>query len=81
MRRFYIGYRLVPPDPLKMQNGTYKGSLTLTVGANQDLDFGNGNYSDSTLTVNFSLKVQHQIKVEFPPGGDKVVLLPPWRME
>ena len=77
MRRFYIGYRLVPPDPLKMQNGTYKGSLTLTVGANQDLDFGNGNYSDSTLTVNFSLKVQHQIKVEFPPGGDKVVLLPP----
>lgn len=77
MRRFYIGYRLVPPDPLKMQNGTYKGSLTLTVGANQDLDFGNGNYSDSTLIVNFSLKVQHQIKVEFPAGSDKVVLQPP----
>lgn len=77
MRRFYIGYRLAPPDPLKMQNGTYKGSLTLTVGANQDLDFGNGNYSDSTLTVNFSLKVQHQIKVEFPAGSDKVVLQPP----
>lgn len=77
MRRFYIGYRLVPPDPLKMQNGTYKGSLTLTVGANQDLDFGNGTYSDSTLTVNFSLKVQHQIKVEFPAGSDKVILYPP----
>lgn len=77
MRRFYIGYRLVPPDPLKMQNGTYKGSLTLTVGANQDLDFGNGTYSDSTLIVNFSLKVQHQIKVEFPAGSDKVVLQPP----
>ncbi|MDQ1886649.1 hypothetical protein RA180_21910 [Aeromonas salmonicida] len=77
MRRFYIGYRLVPPDPLKMQNGTYKGSLTLTVGANQDLDFGNGNYSDSTLIVNFSLKVQHQMKVEFPAGSDKVVLQPP----
>jgi hypothetical protein len=77
LNRIYLGYKLDAPDPLKMENGVYKGSLVLSIGQNKDLDFGNGTYSDNQLTINFTMTVRHQIKIEFPPGGDKVVLLPP----
>ncbi|MCH7376598.1 hypothetical protein MM182_14665 [Aeromonas sp. MR19] len=77
LKKIYLGYKLKAPDPLKMENGVYKGSLVLSIGRNKDLDFGNGTYSDSQLTINFTMKVRHQIKIDFPPGGDKVVLLPP----
>ncbi|MFB0767878.1 hypothetical protein ACEU5N_09380 [Aeromonas salmonicida] len=77
LSRIYIGYKLRAPDPLKMENGVYKGRLVLSIGRNKDLDFGNGTYSDNQLTINFTMTVRHQIKVEFPPGSDKVVLQPP----
>ncbi|WP_415775504.1 hypothetical protein ACMYQ1_20635 [Shewanella oncorhynchi] len=77
LRRIYIGYKLQPPDPLKMENGTYKGSLTLSLGRNKDLDFGNATYSDSNVTIEFTLRVTHQLKVEFPAGSNKVILQPP----
>ncbi|MBS0042540.1 hypothetical protein KFE26_09540 [Shewanella sp. M16] len=77
LRRIYIGYKLQPPDPLKMENGTYKGSLTLSLGRNKDLDFGDATYSDSNVTIEFTLRVTHQLKVEFPAGSNKVILQPP----
>lgn len=77
IRRIYIGYKLQPPDPLKMENGTYKGSLTLSLGRNKDLDFGDATYSDSTVTIEFTLRVTHQLKVDFPAGSNKVILQPP----
>ncbi|HEH9419578.1 TPA: hypothetical protein SIA31_003666 [Aeromonas sobria] len=77
LSNIYLGYKLQAPDPLKMENGVYKGSLVLSIGRNKDLDFGNGTYSDNQLTINFTMTVRHQIKVEFPPGGDQVVLQPP----
>jgi hypothetical protein len=77
LSKIYLGYKLHAPDPLKMENGVYKGSLVLSIGRNKDLDFGNGTYSDNQLTINFTMTVRHQIKMEFPPGGDKVVLQPP----
>lgn len=77
LRRIYIGYKLQPPDPLKMENGTYKGSLTLNLGHNKDLDFGDATYSDSNVTIEFTLRVTHQLKVEFPAGSNKVILQPP----
>ncbi|MCU7962953.1 hypothetical protein L5M28_10265 [Shewanella sp. SW32] len=77
IQRIYIGYKLQPPDPLKMENGTYKGSLTLSLGRNKDLDFGDATYSDSNVTIEFSLRVTHQLKVEFPAGSNKVILQPP----
>ncbi|MFM1661844.1 hypothetical protein [Aeromonas salmonicida] len=77
LNRIYLGYKLDTPDPLKMENGVYKGSLVLSIGQNKDLDFGNGTYSDNQLTINFTMTVRHQIKMEFPPGSDKVVLQPP----
>lgn len=73
----YLGYKLKAPNPLAMENGTYTGKLTLSMGRNQDFDFGAGTYTDTQLTVNFTIKVRHQIKVDFPPGGEKVVLSPP----
>lgn len=76
LSRIYLGYKLQAPDPLKMENGVYVGSLVLSIGRNKDLDFGNGTYSDNQLTINFTMTVRHQIKVEFPPGSDKVVLQP-----
>lgn len=81
LQKIYLGYRLQAPDPLKMPNGIYKGSLTLSIGPNKDLDFGNGTYSDSELKINFTMTVRHQIKIEFPAGGNRVVLQPPggWR--
>ncbi|CAM3859586.1 hypothetical protein [Aeromonas bestiarum] len=77
LSKIYLGYKLHAPDPLKMENGVYKGSLVLSIGRNKDLDFGNGTYSDNLLTINFTMTVRHQIKMEFPPGSDKVVLQPP----
>lgn len=77
IERIYMGYKLQPPDPLKMENGTYKGSLTLSLGRNKDLDFGDATYSDSNVTIEFTLRVTHQLKVEFPAGSNKVILQPP----
>ncbi|MFB2719639.1 hypothetical protein [Shewanella xiamenensis] len=77
LRRIYIGYKLQPPDPLKMENGTYNGSLTLSIGRNKDLDFGDATYSSSNVTIEFTLRVTHQLKVAFPAGSNKVILQPP----
>lgn len=75
--KIYLGYKLNAPDPLKMENGIYKGQLVLSIGRNKDLDFGNGTYSDNQLTINFTMTVRHQIRVDFPAGSDRVVLQPP----
>ncbi|MFM5841040.1 hypothetical protein [Aeromonas sanarellii] len=74
---FYLGYKLKAPNPLAMENGTYTGQLTLSMGPNQDFDLGAGTYADTQLTVNFTITVRHQIKVEFPAGSNKIVLQPP----
>lgn len=73
----YLGYKLKAPNPLAMENGTYTGKLTLSMGRNQDFDFGADTYTDTELTVNFTIEVRHQIKIDFPSGGNKVVLQPP----
>lgn len=73
----YLGYKLEAPNPLKMENGIYNGRMIFSIGNGKDLDFGNGTYTDPQLIVSFKVKVRHQIKVEFPSGGNKVVLQPP----
>ncbi|MFB2925019.1 hypothetical protein [Aeromonas hydrophila] len=77
IQAMFFGFKITPPSPLKMPNGIYTGSMILSVGQNKDIDLGNGVYEDNQLIIELTLKVQHQIKVEFPPGGDKVVLQPP----
>jgi hypothetical protein len=72
-----FAYELVTPNPLGMSAGRYTGSLTYTVGPNGDFDMGDVMQpSDSALTLNFTLEVQHTLKVEIPPGGNRIELVP-----
>jgi len=70
-------YELTTPNPLNMKAGIYTGSLPYTVGPMKDFDLGDIMIpSDNELVFNFILKVDHIFKVEIPPGGHKVLLLP-----
>lgn len=72
-----FAYELRTPNPLKMAGGQYRGSLTFGVGPGQDFDFGDVMLpNDSALTLNFTLDVEHVLKVEIPPGGNRVELEP-----
>lgn len=74
---FQIGYELRTPEPLKMSRGTYLGSYTYGVGPGRDFDMGDLMLpDDDSLTINFTLDVKHTFKVDIPPGGDKVQLVP-----
>jgi len=73
-----FSYELATPNPLKMSAGTYRGVLNYTVGPHQDFDMGDVMLPDDDLiTLNFTLDVEHTLKVDIPPGGDKVELVPP----
>nr|WP_315446729.1 hypothetical protein [uncultured Pseudomonas sp.] len=74
---FVYAYELRTPNPLQMDAGNYTGSISYTVGPNQDFDMGDVMIpSDSLLTLNFLLTVTHTLKVDLPPGGNRVVLEP-----
>ncbi|WP_371918633.1 hypothetical protein [Pseudomonas sp. ICMP 460] len=70
-------YELKTPNPLTMGVGTYRGSIAYSVGPNQDFDFGDIMIpSDNTLVFNFKLDVVHILKIDIPPGGNNVELVP-----
>ena len=72
-----FAYELRTPNPLKMSSGQYTGTVTYTVGPGQDLDLGDVMIpSDSVITFNLKLDVEHTLKVEVPPGGNRVELVP-----
>ncbi|WP_338806836.1 hypothetical protein V8U11_06200 [Pseudomonas chlororaphis] len=72
-----IVYELQTPDPLSMESGTYTGSINYTVGPGSDFDFGDVLVPDnSVLTLNFTLSMEHLFKVQFPPGADRLTLIP-----
>ena len=74
---FEYAYEIKNPNPLTMSTGQYTGSLTYSLGPGQDFDFGDVmEPNDSTLTFNVTLDVQHSLKVEVPPGGNRVELAP-----
>ncbi|WP_166225549.1 hypothetical protein [Pseudomonas atagonensis] len=74
---FVYGYVLRTPNPLNMRSGKYTGKINYTVGPGQDFDMGDLMIpSDTMLTLNFTLTVEHILKVEIPPGGNKVELVP-----
>ncbi|MBK5356389.1 hypothetical protein JFU37_28450 [Pseudomonas sp. TH41] len=75
--RMQIGYELRTPNPLQMSSGLYVGDWTYTVGPGMDFDMGDiMQPSSSTLKLNFTLDVQHTLKVDVPPGGNRVELVP-----
>ncbi len=70
-------YELRTPNPLTMDSGLYTGSLSYTVGPGGDFDFGDIMMpNDNVMTFNFTLEVDHHLKVEVPPGGHRVQLEP-----
>ncbi|QAX86704.1 hypothetical protein C2E19_23910 [Pseudomonas sp. DTU12.3] len=72
-----FAYELRTPNPLGMSSGLYTGSLSYSLGPNRDFDFGDVMIpNDPDLTLDFVLDVQHTLKVEIPPGGEKVQLVP-----
>jgi hypothetical protein len=74
---FDFAYQLEIPEPLKLSQGTYTGSIHYSVGPGKDLDMGDVMLpSEDTLTLNFTLTVEHMLKVEIPPGGNRVELVP-----
>ena len=74
---FEYAYELRTPNPLKMQTGTYRGALSYSVGPYKDFDWGDIMIpNDDTLVFNFTLDVTHILKVEIPPGGNRVELVP-----
>lgn len=76
-RTIDFAYELRTPNPLGMSTGQYTGSLVYTIGPGGDFDFGPlMTPDDNNLTLDFVLDVQHVLKVDLPPGGNKVILEP-----
>ncbi|EZP62578.1 hypothetical protein BW43_05607 [Pseudomonas sp. RIT357] len=76
-RTLEFAYALKTPNPLGMSSGEYTGSLTYTMGPGLDFDFGDVVIpNDSQLTLNFNLSVEHDLKVDLPPGGNRIELIP-----
>ena len=71
-----FSYELKTPNPLGMDNGIYTGSLIYSLGPDGDFDFAGTFPDDDALGLDFVLEVQHTLKVEIPPGGNKVSLEP-----
>jgi hypothetical protein len=72
-----FAYELSTPNPLGMSAGKYVGSVTYSLGPGADFDMGDIMLpTSSTLTLNFTLDVQHTLKVDIPPGGNRVELVP-----
>ncbi|MGH8385709.1 MAG: hypothetical protein ACRESJ_09455 [Pseudomonas sp.] len=74
---FDITYQLRTPDPLTMPTGHYTGQHVLRVGPGRDFDLGDVMVpNDDVIVLDFALEVEHELKVEVPPGGNKVQLVP-----
>ncbi|WP_445181070.1 hypothetical protein [Pseudomonas sp. McL0111] len=74
---FDITYELVTPNPLAMASGQYTGQHVFRVGPNQDFDLGDVMVpNDDVIVLDFLLDVEHELKVDIPPGGEKITLAP-----
>lgn len=71
-----IAYELRTPNPLGMSSGLYTGSMNYRIGQGADFDIGGMPADDSNLTLDFVLDVLHTLKVDLPPGGEKIRLTP-----
>lgn len=73
-----VGYQLRTPKPLDMPTGVYVGSIPYTLGPGGDINTGNNLLpeGDSQVNLIFTLTVEHELKVDIPPGGEKIRLVP-----
>lgn len=72
-----FGYELTTPNPLGMGSGVYKGELVFNVGPGGEIDFGD-NYkpSDTKLILNFTLSVNHELKLSSTPENQNISFQP-----
>lgn len=73
--QLFLGYTLQTGSPSTFSNGTYQGSLQLTVGPEGDISFGNTNSND-IITIHFEIVVHHAFRIQFPPDSTRVTLAP-----
>lgn len=73
-----IMYELDAPNPLQMGSGIYTGTYTYRVGTGMDVDVGGANFlnSETDMTFNFTLSVNHELKVIMNAADLKVTLQP-----
>jgi hypothetical protein len=72
-----FAYELRTPNPLNMSSGRYTGTFNYTIGPGSDIDMGDVMIpNDTYLGLHFVLDVQHTLKVDIPPGGEKISLVP-----
>ncbi|PTT26330.1 hypothetical protein DBR18_22965 [Pseudomonas sp. HMWF021] len=73
-----LGYQLRTPKPLDMATGVYVGNMPYSVGPGGDISAGNNLLPEGDTLVNlvFTLTVEHELKIDVPPGGLRVVLEP-----
>lgn len=70
-------YQWETPKAWVMGSGQYVGELTYTLGAGGDFDVGDVLApSEDTLTLRFTLDVDHTLNVHLSPGGNRVELVP-----
>lgn len=74
-----VAYTLDMPPPYRLKEGSYRGSVTYSIGPGGDFDFGNGvsQLNGNSLLINFVLEVKHAFFFDFPPGSERAVLEPP----
>lgn len=76
-RHLEYAYELKTPNPLTMAAGEYRGSVNYSVGPGGDFDLGDVMVvDDNVATFNFTLQVEHILRVTLPPGGSRIELLP-----
>ncbi|MBH1430725.1 hypothetical protein I5U42_05325 [Stenotrophomonas maltophilia] len=73
---FSIGYHLETPNPLAARNGQYRGRVSYRVGNGEEIDLGQGNYTDSVLNLELMLDVAHDFSVRFAQDPPSVTLAP-----
>lgn len=72
-----FAYELRTPNPLSTPAGTYRGSQVYTVGPRMDFDLGDNVLpNEDVVVLDFVLDVDHILKVEVPPGGNRMLLEP-----
>lgn len=78
VQSFSIAYKLIYPPPHTLGMGTYRGSVTFSVGETGDFALGSkvSQLNTNSVTLNFVLSVHHQVSVQFPANSDRVVLEP-----
>lgn len=73
-----LGLTVTTSSPLGMHNGLYRGQLLYTIGgAGSDIDLGDDvQMTEDVVVMNFEFLVEHDFKVERPPGTDVILLQP-----